>query len=61
MTDLAAQADGKAAHRGIEGARMFRHVARQKQIADAVGCFGQLPQEMLGLFKGAVDITQVLI
>ena len=58
VAHLAAQSDGKAARGRAICAPGFRDIARQADIAHAIGGFGQLPQKPPRRFKGPVHIPQ---
>ncbi len=58
MRHLDPQPDGKAPDRGVIGARMLGHIARQQQIAHPVGRLGQLAQEAARLLKGLMHVPQ---
>ena len=58
MLHLAAQTDRIAADGCKIGARRFRHVTRQTKIAHTVWCFGELPEELAGRFKGSMHIPK---
>lgn len=56
--DLAAQSDGEAAHGCAEGAARFEHIARERDVADAIGGFGQLAHEAARCLEGAVHVPE---